>query len=149
VANAHLRYWLERALALPPTAGSHPLRACIAHFRAQFDAEHTVRKILDLNLAGQANIYFDIAFDEEILDPHEADELLNLIAGLCKGRETAADYFMFGTDWIMLAQIPHHERYVDAFDAAIKRCAFWQARREELLGGNLRRFLKLDAGPGA
>ena len=61
--------------------------------------------------------------------PSKADELLAGIEAICRSgteSERRASYFMFGTDWIMLAQIPRHKRYIDAFDAAIHRSTgFW------------------------
>ena len=142
--NAHPRHWLARVEQKPPRPGESPLRVCLAHFDLKLDEDGTIRRILDLNLAGRANIYFDVAFHEEILKDGGADALLQGIEGLCAGREAAADYFLFGTDWIMLAQLPRHQRYVDAFDAAIHRSNFWKSRREKLMRDNLRRFLKLS-----
>jgi hypothetical protein len=50
---------------------------------------------------------------------------------------------MYGTDWIMLAQIPHANRYLQNFDAAVRRSSFWAGQRDDILSGKLRRFLKL------
>lgn len=147
--KAHPKYWLERAQHLQPEPGRFPLRACIAHFGPEFDADQTVQRILLLNQQGRANIYFDIAYDDQILDPRKADLLLAQIEGICTKVPGSTDYFMFGSDWIMLAQLPHADQYLQAFDEAVARSAFWGSRRSALLGGNLRRFLKLDASSAA
>ncbi|MFL6725724.1 MAG: hypothetical protein ACJ8FS_04305 [Sphingomicrobium sp.] len=141
--RAHPKYWLARARSLPPTPGRAPLRACVAHYRREFNAGGVVRDILDLNLAGAANIYFDFAFEEEVLDGTDADQLLADIAAICSNDPRRARYFMYGSDWIMLAQLPHANRYLHDFDAAIRRSRFWAAQRQDVLAGNLRRFLRL------
>lgn len=142
--NAHPVYWLKRARELPPTAGRSPLRACIAHYRDEFDMLNHVQEILDLNLSGGANIFFDVAFEEEVIEqPGGADALLRQLERLCADREGAENYFLFGTDWIMLGQLPGYDRYVGAVDEAIGRSKFWKDKRAKLLGDNLRSFLKL------
>ena len=142
--RAHPRYWLARARSLPPGRGRAPLRACVAHFRKEFDADGVVRQILDLNLAGAANIHFDFAFEEEVLDAGQAAQLLDDIATICAHDPRRARYFMFGSDWIMLAQVPNANRYLQDFDTAIRQNGFWAPHRDDVLGGNLRRFLKLS-----
>ena len=141
--KAHPSHWLARARALPPTPTRHPLRACIAHFRKDFDQGKAAEDILDLNLRNAANIYFDVAFDDELLESTQAERLLKDIQAVCRGDPRAAKYFMFGSDWIMLAQIPNADRYLASFDQAVLKSPFWGPLRSDLLGGNLRRFLKL------
>lgn len=146
-AYAHPQYWralVENMEPLP--AGHSPLRICLAHYEKGFISGGELGRLLDLNQGGRAKIWFDIAFEETVLQrPNGAGELLDRLALICLDRPLATQYFMFGTDWIMLDQLVGSSRYLPLLDAAITAHDFWRIHREALLGGNLRRFLKLDA----
>lgn len=141
--NADPAYWYKRALKVNETNPSRKLRACLGHYRGDLNANGCIADILKLNLDNKANLYFDIAFDDEIIgNPSNADRLLADIAKLCTDPK-AADYFMFGSDCIMLGQIPHADRYLKTLVAAIDSSPFWRGKKAQLLGDNLRHFLKL------
>ena len=56
--KAHPKYWRQLAENMPPRPERHPLRACLGHYRAEFNQSGDVRKILDLNLAGKSRNLF-------------------------------------------------------------------------------------------
>lgn len=147
---AHPHWWLERVRAtMPLPAGHRPLRLCLAHYDDMFDIGDDVREILAMNLLRQTNIYFDIAYEVGILkQPDGAKWLLDRLERVCGGNDAAAEYFIFGTDWIMLGQEVGAANYLPRLDAALKPHGFWGKHREKLLGGNLRRFLKLEDPAG-
>ncbi|WP_380872468.1 hypothetical protein ACFB49_34010 [Sphingomonas sp. DBB INV C78] len=141
--NAHPQYWLDRAKRMADANPRRPVRACLGHYSPEdFGFDDAMEKILDLNAAGRARIYFDLSFDEHILkDVATAAERLKHVERICTAHKNGADYMMFGTDWIMLGQRPRHQKYVANLMAAIDGNIFWKERREKLLGGNLRTFL--------
>jgi hypothetical protein len=64
------------------------------------------------------------------------------VATLCDKHDPDCRWFMFGTDWIMLAQLHAVDRYVPALLDAMRAVPFWtEPRRRNLLHDNLERYL--------
>lgn len=140
------RHWLERA-RMVRQAGLAPLRVCIGHFDmiecpgTTTDAQ-VLREALALNAAGDARIYFDIAFDDRILQG-QAKALFDDLAKVCSPFANGADHVMFGSDWIMLANQPNVGEYLNMVHAAASVHDYWgeKQRLAKLFGGNLAAFL--------
>ena len=142
--NASMVHWQMRIEK--GAKGAHPIRALLGHYPGKSPADDAaVARILDHNLAGGSNVFFDIAYYEQLLDrPANADALLERIRELCDGDPRKAAYFCYGSDWIMLAQEPGADRYARIIDKAVGRPkSFWEPLREQFFSANLRRFLKL------
>lgn len=136
--------WLKRLAASPRARAASPLRLLLAHYDALNADFRTMRALLDLNRQGRANVFFDVAYDEQILaEPSYAGKILGAIGEICADHPEDADYFTFGTDWIMLPQQVHYRKYARIFADAVSQSPFWNCRRDKFFGGNLRRFLKI------
>lgn len=146
--NAALQYWVDRAARLAPTAapGTTTLRAVIAHYSGwEFNWLLGLPRLLALNAAKRSRLYVDIAYCTDLLKGEaSAVALLDEVGRACATQPDGDQWVVFGSDWIMLAQQPHHEQYVARVDAAIAKSAYWNTpeRRQRLLGGNLETFLR-------
>lgn len=129
-------YWLKRVEVAPK-----PLKICLAHFSPDQFGEDLYLSVLRSNEAGPSQIYLDIAFASALLDG-SACELMRSIARLCENGDPQSRWFLFGTDWIMLAKEHKVERYIPALLDAVREVPFWTpSRLDRLLRGNLDNFL--------
>lgn len=144
-AGASLEYWAARAARIAPVPSENCLRAIIGHFSAdEYSWSVGMPRLLALNAQRRARVCFDIAYCTELLTSEaSALALLEHIGRICATQPDGDDWVVFGSDWIMLAQQPQRERYIEMIEKAIAQSTYWRApgRREKLLGGNLRRFL--------
>jgi hypothetical protein len=136
-SNANPAYWLDRALSI-----GRPPSVCLAHFSADQFGEAVYRRVLEANAAGKSQIYFDLSFASELLDGRER-QLMEQIAGLCAAADPECRWFVFGTDWIMLANQHEVHRYIPKLLAAAGGIEFWKSPGilDNLLYNNLDRFL--------
>ena len=138
-AFANPRYWFERAQWLVKK-GAPPLRASIAHWTETPEFQEYVPCILRMNLLGQADIYFDIAYTREFLGtdgPGFLSKLMDVYAPV----EPSGKWLMFGSDWIMLGREPGVRRYTENAVSAMRSIPWWRERQQLILHDNLRRFL--------
>ncbi|HEX4693611.1 hypothetical protein [Sphingomonas sp.] len=133
------QYWHERANWVWAQTG-RPLRASIAHWSMTPEYREWMPKILALNVAGKANIFFDIGYTQEFLDGDGPGYLADL-AQVYSPCEKTAKWLMFGSDWIMLEREPGVKNYLANAVAAIRAVDFWRPHEAPLLRENLRRFL--------
>lgn len=141
-ADASPLYWLDRVQAAPA-----PLKICLAHFSpedppAQWGMD-AYRSVLRYNKLGPSQIFLDLAFADELL-AGRAKPLLEQVAALCASDDPDCRWFMFGTDWIMLAQLHDVELYLPHLLEAASQIPFWTEapmRLQNLLRNNLDRYL--------
>jgi hypothetical protein len=138
-AFANPRYWFERA-QWAIAKGLPPLRASIAHWTETREFEEYVPRILTMNLRGESDIFFDIAYTREFLGDGGA-AFLSKLMDLYAPVEPSGRWLMFGSDWIMLGREPGVQHYTANAVAAMAAVPWWRDRRQLVLHDNLRRFL--------
>ena len=142
--DANPAWWLDRVRS----PGTPPLRICLAHFSPEPPPDEwgpaVYRSVLDYDRSGPSEIYLDLAFADELLKGN-AKGLMEQVAALCAAHDPDCQWFMFGTDWIMLAQLHQVERYIPELWKAAHEVPFWTERPQRLanlLRNNLDRFLR-------
>lgn len=133
------RFWCERAQWVFKS-GAPPLRASIAHWTETPEFEDWVPRILEMNLKGQADIFFDVAYTPEFLGG-DAHGFMQKLADIYAPVEKSGRWLMFGSDWIMLGREAGVQRYAENAVAAIRSVTWWRDREQLVLHDNLRRFL--------
>ena len=101
------------------------------------------RSVLEYNALGRSEIFFDLAFADELLEG-KAQDIMEQVAELCEQADRDCRWFMFGTDWIMLAQLHEVEKYIPDLLKAARQVPFWRdrpSRLDNLLHNNLDRYL--------
>lgn len=139
--NALPQYWVDAARGAHLRNSGKRLTACIGHFDPWQYSTAFADAIAE-NEAGRANIFFDFGYDPRILHD-SAGSLLYQLERLCRNN-SGEEYVMFGTDWIMLGQETTAGSYLKNFLEALDANNFWSARRQKILGENLKRFLGLS-----
>lgn len=138
-------YWLDR---VRKTKG--PLRIALGHFSIERYSRDLYLRILQHNATSESKIYLDIAFCEAILEGG-APRLLSQIADLCAAADQNCQWFLFGSDWIMLGKEPHVGDYLSNLLQAAEKSSLWsgaagQVRLENLMHNNLETFLSRPLG---
>ncbi|HZF44771.1 MAG TPA: hypothetical protein VEZ26_00430, partial [Sphingomonadaceae bacterium] len=139
-------YWLNRA-RMVREYGLHPLRACLGHFDGRPENAQVLIDGLRMNKAQtggkpHARLYFDVSFDDDILDGRPSN-LLDSLASSCREAEDNGDYIMFGSDWIMLGQRSEAADYLRTFRDAASMHPFWHDKVDKLFRRNFIDFMNL------
>lgn len=144
--DASPHHWLRRAAMLAKDYPGHkPLRVCIGHFDmiscpGTPTDSMVLAGALAMNQAKKARFYFDVGFDDRILDGN-GTALFDEIGAACSNAGDEGDYILFGTDWIMLANQSNADRYLELAYRAALASRFWENKLDKLFRTNLQRFL--------
>ncbi|WP_404373700.1 hypothetical protein AB5I39_08535 [Sphingomonas sp. MMS24-J45] len=140
-------------------AARHPIRLSLGHLAGQvrpfceavakgppYPADDwalaTSIELLDAGSKG-AEVYGDLAYMEELIDdPQLARDFFLALRTAYGKRDPNLTRILYGTDWIMLGIERHHERYLDQVVAGMQAANYSPLQQSNILGGNLRRFLR-------
>lgn len=96
-----------------------------------------------MNSAKKLTLYADLGYWDELLDSQVARDRLRENLRLPVGQGTVADRTMFGSDWLMLSQVPGWEGYPDCIAKVIQDYDSSGLVAEKVLGGNVLQFYGL------
>lgn len=98
---------------------------------------------------GRLRVYADLGYWDELLRDGQSQGKLAgaLRRGLSAGR-TVAERVMYGSDWLMLSQVPDWPFYGDVVADLIRRNSVDPAMAERVLGGNALECYGLNPGGG-
>lgn len=143
-AFASPRYWFDRAQWVVAHGGK-PLRASIAHWTFDEEFRAYAPRILAMNEANQAELYFDVAYSTEFLPGGDGAGFMARLADVFGPVDPNGRWLLFGSDWIMLGREPGVEHYTEGMLAAVRAVKFWSDRQDGFLHDNLRRLLDRGA----
>ena len=90
-----------------------------------------------MNSARNLSVYADLGFWDELLDSQVARDRLREVLKLpVGGNLTVADRTMYGSDWLMLSQVPGWESYADGVGAVIREFDSSGRLAQNVLGAN-------------
>lgn len=150
--RADHRFWKQ-------VAARHPIRLSLGHladkvrpfiaaaggpppYPADVWALATSIELLDARSKG-AEVYGDIGYMEELIDnPDLARDFFVALRAAYGRRDPDLTRILYGTDWIMLGIERHNERYLDHVVAGMRAAKYSAVQQSNILGNNLRRFLR-------
>jgi predicted TIM-barrel fold metal-dependent hydrolase len=91
------------------------------------------------------HVYADVSHHSAILEKESREKTIKGLERLFDKNPNAQDRIMFGTDWIMLARIKDHDRFLLDFRNAYKE-AFGAEAVDKFMGSNAAQFLGLHSG---
>lgn len=97
-----------------------------------------------MNSAKRLTVYADLGFWDELLDSEDARKRLRNALQLPAGAGgTVADRTMYGSDWLMLSQVPGWESYADGIASVIRGFDPSGQLAKKVLGGNVQQLYGL------
>lgn len=139
----HLR---DALAARPGAAGSGPLRVNAGHFAGEAGSPWA-RDFVDLakRCDGTLDLYGDTGYWDGLLQGGAAAErLVSMLSAKSPAPCRMADKLMFGSDWLMLSQVPGWKGYLRAVEGALDGLDD-HAAKLAFLSGNARRFFRREA----
>ena len=97
-----------------------------------------------MNSAKQLTLYADLGYWDDLLDSKVARNRLRKDLQLPVGQGTVADRTMYGSDWLMLSQVPGWEGYADGIAKVIRDYDSSGRLAQKVLGGNVLQCYGLD-----
>jgi hypothetical protein len=148
--------------------GRDKLRICLGHFaegvgfaramRRHSDGRrvhprhwpfHGTERLLLQNSPGKCEVFVDISYMAEFLNADEgrgrAESFFRALREYCERYDNRCQYFMFGSDWIMLEREARNDEYLSRMRAAMTAAGWTEAWQRNLLHDNLERFLRPPA----
>lgn len=139
----HLR---DALAARPGASGSGPLRVNAGHFAGETGSPWA-RDFVDLaeRCDGTLDLYGDTGYWDGLLQGEAAAKrLVSLLSAKSPAPCRMADKLMFGSDWLMLSQVPGWKGYLRAVEGALDGLDD-HAAKLAFLSGNARRFFRQEA----
>lgn len=164
--RAHPRHWLDLFAREPRY---RRLRICLGHFVSDAAcfvkameanerdrhavppdivwALHGTHRLLEMSAAGEANVYVDISYLDEILKKSDSAarafsvRFFQALRTYCSLYDPRCERLLFGTDWIVLGWEREPERYVDLVRHGMAGADWPEEWQRNLLHDNMRRFL--------
>ncbi len=110
---------------------------------ARDDGDWTADFVYLMNSAEKLTLYADLGYWDELLESQVARDRLRENLLLPVGQETVADRTMFGTDWLMLSQVPGWEAYPEGVANVIQNYDTSGFAARKILGSNVLQFYGL------
>lgn len=127
----------------PRIQGAGPLRVNAGHFAGETGspwAPHFVELAEQCN--GALDLYGDVGYWDGLLQGGAAaEQLVSLLSKSSGSGCRMADKLMFGTDWLMLSQVPGWKGYLAAVEQALDG-RIDDSTRRAFLHGNAQRFFR-------
>ncbi len=113
------------------------------------DGDWTLGFIHLMQSSERLRLYGDLGFwDELVTDPEVQGRLGNFMSIPLTGAATVADRTLYGSDWLMLSQIPGWEGYADGVAKVLKSFDRDGSIARRVLGDNVMECYGLNAGAG-
>ena len=142
---AHPEHWIARIAASQGDPGTSGLRVCLAHLSlSEAGVPEAVEQLLVLNARKGGHlprVWFDISFDDYFLGGGGPNPFTR-IRDLCRADPGRYRWFLFGSDWNMVARSPDAAGYMAAVRSAMAEAGIPADAGERIMRTNLSDFLR-------
>jgi hypothetical protein len=106
---------------------------------------HGTAELLRRSTAGEMDVYADIGYLSEVLDPAEGEgfsaDFFRALKFYCDEVDPGCRRIMFGSDWIMIGHEGHYETYTSRILGGMEAAGWPDDWKANFMSENLKRFL--------